>query len=61
VKPLDLFSYAFKGLKDRRARSALTILGVTIGILAVVMLISNTRGFDRFLTDVLSRIGSNNT
>ena len=60
MKPLDLFSYAFKGLKDRRARSALTILGVTIGILAVVMLISNTQGFDHFLTDVLSRIGSNN-
>ena len=60
MKPLDLFSYAFKGLRDRRARSALTILGVTIGILAVVMLISNTQGFDHFLTDVLSRIGSNN-
>jgi len=60
VKPLDLFSYAFKGLKDRRARSALTILGIMIGILAVVMLISNTQGFDHFLTDVLSRIGSNN-
>ena len=60
MKPLDLFSYAFKGLKDRRARSALTILGIMIGILAVVMLISNTQGFDHFLTDVLSRIGSNN-
>ena len=60
MKPLDLLSYAFKGLRDRRVRSTLTILGVTIGILAIVMLISNTQGFDHFLTDVLSRIGSNN-
>ena len=59
MKPLDLLSYAFKGLRDRRVRSTLTILGVTIGILAIVMLISNTQGFDHFLTDVLSRIGSN--
>lgn len=60
MKLLDIMWYAFKGLRDRRTRSILTILGITIGITAVITLISNTSGFDNFLTDALSRIGSNN-
>ena len=60
MKPLDIAWYAFKGLRDRRTRSVLTILGISIGIIAVIILVSNTSGFDNFLTDVLSRIGSNN-
>lgn len=60
MKLLDIAWYAFKGLRDRRTRSALTIVGIAIGIVAIVTLISNTRGFDNYLTDVLSRIGSNN-
>ncbi|HDD42231.1 MAG TPA: hypothetical protein ENF79_00930, partial [Nitrososphaeria archaeon] len=60
MKPLDIAWYAFKGLRDRRTRSVLTILGISIGIIAVITLVSNTSGFDNFLTDVLSRIGTNN-
>ncbi len=60
MKPLDILWYAFKGLRDRRTRSVLTILGISIGIIAVITLVSNTSGFDNFLTDALSRIGSNN-
>jgi len=60
LKPLDILWYAFKGLRDRRTRSVLTMLGISIGIIAVITLVSNTSGFDNFLTDVLSRIGSNN-
>ena len=60
MNPLDISWYAFKGLRDRKSRSILTILGIAIGIVAVITLISNTSGFDSFLTDVLSRIGSNN-
>ena len=60
MKLLDIIWYAFKGLRDRRTRSVLTIIGIAIGIVAIVTLISNSQGFDNFLTDVLSRIGSNN-
>ncbi|MCF3653220.1 MAG: FtsX-like permease family protein [Aigarchaeota archaeon] len=60
MRPGDILWYAFKGLKDRKTRSALTILGIMIGILAIITLISNTSGFDNFLNEVLSRIGSNN-
>jgi len=60
LRPGDILWYAFKGLKDRKTRSALTILGIMIGILAIITLISNTSGFDNFLNEVLSRIGSNN-
>jgi len=60
LKLVDIAWYAFKGLRDRRTRSVLTVLGISIGIIAVITLVSNTSGFDSFLTDVLSRIGSNN-
>ncbi|MCS7132519.1 MAG: ABC transporter permease [Nitrososphaeria archaeon] len=60
MKLLDILWYAFKGLRDRKTRSVLTILGIAIGITAVITLVSNTSGFDNFLTEVLSRIGSNN-
>ncbi|RLF08393.1 MAG: hypothetical protein DRJ69_06295 [Thermoprotei archaeon] len=60
MKSLDIAWYAFKGLRSRKTRSALTILGISIGIVAVIVLTSNTSGFDNFLKDVLSRIGSNN-
>jgi len=60
LRPGDILWYAFKGLKDRKTRSILTILGITIGILAIITLISNTSGFDNFLNEVLSKIGSNN-
>ena len=60
MRPGDILWYAFKGLKDRKTRSALTILGIMIGILAIITLISNTSGFDNFLNEFLSRIGSNN-
>ncbi len=60
MRPGDILWYALKGLRDRKTRSVLTIVGITIGILAIITLISNTSGFDNFLTEVLSRIGSNN-
>ena len=57
---LDLVWYAFGGLRDRRVRSALTILGITIGVVLIIALMSNTQGLNIFITDTLSKIGVNN-
>lgn len=57
---IDLLWYAFGGLKDRRIRSALTILGITIGVVLIIALMSNTTGLNNFINDSLSRIGVNN-
>jgi len=60
VRFLDLVWYAFGGLRDRRVRSALTILGITIGVVLIIALMSNTQGLNIFITDTLSKIGVNN-
>ena len=57
---IDLIWYAFGGLKDRRIRSVLTILGITIGVVLIIALMSNTTGLNNFINDTLSRIGVNN-
>jgi putative ABC transport system permease protein len=43
MKIKDVIGYAFNAIKLRKLRSALTILGVVIGIAAVVALTSVTR------------------
>jgi putative ABC transport system permease protein len=55
VKFSDYFSLAFKSLKKRRLRAWLTILGILIGILAVVALISLGTGLR---TAVIGQFGS---
>ncbi len=51
----DIFSYAFGSIKLRKFRAALTILGVVIGIAAVVSLLSITAGLQKSITDQLER------
>ncbi|MGD1060277.1 MAG: FtsX-like permease family protein [Methanomassiliicoccales archaeon] len=51
----DIFSYAFGSIKLRKFRAALTILGVVIGIAAVVSLLSITAGLQQSITNQLER------
>ncbi len=55
----DLFTYALRNLKKRRLRSWLTILGILIGIAAVVSLISLGQGLEDAITDQFSTLGAN--
>jgi len=53
----DHFILAFKNLKKRRVRSWLTILGIFIGITAVVAIISLGQGFQKAVENQFSSIG----
>jgi putative ABC transport system permease protein len=49
----DSFSLVYRNIKERKARSALTILGITVGIGAVIALISIGFGMQAAITDQL--------
>jgi putative ABC transport system permease protein len=55
MKTRDVFSYSFSAIKLRKLRAALTILGVVIGIAAIVALLSITQGMQYTITNQLSQ------
>src|SRR5918993_4155828 len=50
---------AFDTLRTNKMRSALTVLGVVIGITSIVGMTSMIRGFDQSLRDMIGAIGPN--
>jgi len=46
----DIFSYVFGAIRLRKLRAALTILGIVIGIAAIVALLSFGQGFQNAIT-----------
>jgi len=55
MKALDIFSYAWGGIRLRKLRAALTTLGVVIGIAAIVALLSLGEGFRVEMTSQFER------
>lgn len=53
----DVYTMAFKALKDRKLRSALTILGIIIGSALIVALIASTSGLTKNVTQQMEKIG----
>ena len=56
---LDYFSFAVRGIRQRRMRSWLTMIGIFIGITAVVALISIGQGISAAIDDQFKTVGSN--
>lgn len=56
---LDLLNYAVTNLFNRKLRSYLTILGIVIGIAAIVILISVAQGVNDFIMEQLGSLGGN--
>src|SRR3989304_1410127 len=50
MKTRDVFGYSFSAIKLRKLRAGLTILGVVIGIAAIVALLSITQGLQSTIT-----------
>ncbi|MGH9510494.1 MAG: ABC transporter permease, partial [Terriglobales bacterium] len=50
---------AFRALRTNRLRSALTMLGIIIGVSAVITLLSVGRGVEDYIADAFSSIGTN--
>lgn len=53
-----LFKTAFSGLKTNKSRSALTILGIVIGITAIMMVMSLGEGAQNLILGQIQSIGS---
>ena len=55
----DASKYALQGLVGQPLRSALTALGIAVGIAAVVLLTSLGEGVHRFVVAEFSQFGTN--
>jgi len=59
MKFLDIFSMSVNSLTHRRLRSWLTVLGIVVGVAAVVALVSIGQGLQQTVQSQLSGLGSN--
>src|SRR5512140_2758456 len=55
----EIVAMAFDTVRTNKMRSALTVLGVVIGITAIVGMTALIRGFDQSLRDMIRAIGPN--
>lgn len=53
----DFYHMAFKALKDRKLRSALTILGIVIGSALIVALVASTSGLSAGVSSQIEKVG----
>ena len=60
MKSRDVFSFSFSSIKLRKLRASLTILGVVIGIAAIVALLSISQGLQTTITNQVEKgVGAN--
>ena len=59
MRPTDLIALALAALSAHRLRSALTLLGIAVGIAAVILLTSIGEGIHRYVLAEFSQFGSN--
>ncbi len=57
MKLLDSIEYAIKNLRMRSMRSWLTVLGIVIGVIAMVVITGVTEGVNKSVTDLMSSFG----
>ena len=58
MKITDLFRLAFAAMRDRKLRTALTILGIVIGPATIVALVAATQGFSNGVTVEFQKLGT---
>lgn len=59
MNPVELLRVALQALRANKARGFLTMLGVIIGVAAVILLVSIGSGLRSFITQRLEELGSN--
>jgi putative ABC transport system permease protein len=59
MKPTDLFGLALSRLGTGKVRTALTMLGIIIGVASVVALVSVAQGATKGISDRLQALGTN--
>ncbi len=59
MKFSDYFRFCYKGLVQRKTRSYLTIIGIVIGIMAIVALVSIGVGMQVYMEEQVGKMGVN--
>src|SRR5476651_1765159 len=59
MNPEELIRVSITAVISNRLRSALTILGIVIGVTSVILLVALVSGLQTFITDQISGLGSN--
>ncbi|MFI6598343.1 ABC transporter permease [Nonomuraea sp. NPDC050536] len=59
MNPIDVLRFALRGLAANKLRSALTTLGILIGVAAVIMLVAVGEGSSRSIQQNIQRLGAN--
>ena len=59
LRPWEAAATAMENLATNKLRSGLTMLGIIIGVMAVIMLVSVAEGAKRYITRELSGLGTN--
>lgn len=58
MKFIDLIKIAFEALRRNKARSLLTVLGIVIGITAIILVVSIGRGAEQLILNQVQAFGS---
>jgi len=59
MRASDTIRWGTKGLKQRKLRAALTVLGIMIGTAAIIALTSQTQGIQVSIIGEIDKLGSN--
>ena len=59
MSPLDTFRFSLRALGDNKMRASLTMLGIIIGVAAVVIAVSVGQGASANITNSIGQLGSN--
>src|SRR5689334_8071227 len=59
MRILESLRVALSGLSSNRLRSVLTMLGIVIGVSAVIALVTLGQGFQDYLNNTFQSLGSN--
>lgn len=59
MRSSDILRWGLRGIRQRRLRAALTILGIMIGTAAVIALVSQTEGIQSSILEQVNKLGPN--
>ncbi|GAA3149031.1 ABC transporter permease [Nonomuraea salmonea] len=59
MNQVEILRFALRGLLANKMRSALTTLGILIGVAAVIMLVAVAEGSSRSIQQNIQRLGAN--
>lgn len=59
MKPSDTVKWGIRGIRQRKLRAALTILGIMIGTASVIALVSQTEGIQSSILEQVNKLGPN--